>query len=174
LQRNLKAIAGPEPDAALPFSVPRLPVPDALARRLREIPRPLPAGRPAPPEWVMNPRYAVAASALLALLLAPLFSGVAGAVDRGRQALDAVDARVSPLLQRTEEGGWEEIGRLRSTAASTCGTAYEKTRRSVESSLGRLDDGLSGLSVRLSNAVSENLTNWDLRLKPAGSVRRPK
>ena len=170
LQRNLEAIAGPEPDAALPFSVPRLPVPDALARRLREIPRPVPAGRPAPPAWVMNPRYAVAASVLLALLFAPLFSG---AVDRGRQALDAVDAQVSPLLQRTEEGGREEIGKLRSTAGAACDTAYEKARQSVESSLGRLDDGLSGLSVRLSNAVSENLTYWDLRLKPAGSVRRP-
>jgi len=167
LRRNLEAIAGPEPDAALPFSVPRLPVPDALSRRLREIPRPLPAGRPAPPAWVMNPRYAVAASVLLALLLGPFLSTAA---HHGLQVVGAVQEEVSPLLQRTEEGGREEIGKLRSTAGAACDTAYEKARQSVEISLGRLDDGLSGLSVRLSNAVSENLTYWDLRLKPAGSA----
>ena len=35
LRRNLRAIAGPEMGAVLPFAVPRLPVPDVLAGRLR-------------------------------------------------------------------------------------------------------------------------------------------
>jgi hypothetical protein len=162
LRKNLRAIAGPEPEAVLPFPIPRLPLPETLSRRLRDIPRPVRTGRPAPPEWVMNPRYAVAASALLALLLGPFFSTAA---HRGLQAVSTVQARVSPLLQRTEEGGREEIGKLRSTAAATCDTAFEKARQSF--------DGLSGFSIRLSNAVTENLSNWD-PLKADGSVRRPK
>ncbi|HEY0511702.1 MAG TPA: hypothetical protein VGH73_07350 [Thermoanaerobaculia bacterium] len=172
LRQTLRAIAGPEEDAVLPFAVPRLPVPDALARRLRGIARPgqtIPLIRQAPPEWVRSPRYAVAASALLALLLGPF---LAGAVDHGRQALGAadaaVDARMSPLLRRTGDRGQEEIGRLRSTTAAVCDAA----RQSFESSLGRLDDGLSGLSVRLSNVLSENLDNLGPR-SAAGSVRRP-
>ncbi|HEY4573295.1 MAG TPA: hypothetical protein VIJ26_05010, partial [Thermoanaerobaculia bacterium] len=77
LRRNLRTIAGiagPEPGAVLPFAVPRLPVPDALARRLRTI---APAGRPPLPEWLRSPRYAVAASAILALLLGPPLSRAA-------------------------------------------------------------------------------------------------
>ena len=171
LRRNLGAIAGPEPDAALPFSVPRLPMPDALARRLREIPRPVPAGRPAPPEWVMNPRYAVAASALLALLLGPFLSTAA---HRSLRAVGAVQEEVRPLLQRTGDKGREEMERLRLTAGTACDTAYEKTRRSVAGTLGRLEDGLSSLSVRLTNAVSTDLDNLDPRPSAAGSVRRPK
>ena len=174
LRRNLRAIAGPEPEAVLPFAVPRLPVPDALVRRLRGIASP---GRPAPPEWVLNPRYAVAASALLALLLGPFF---AAAAHRSLQAVDTVQAQVRPLLRRTEEGSRQEIGKLRLTANiadTACDTAYEKARRSVAGTLGRLDDGLSGFSVRLSNlsiAVSKNFANRGPGRKPAGSVRRPK
>jgi hypothetical protein len=151
----------------LPFAVPRLPVPEALARRLRGI---APAGRPAPPEWVRSPRYALAASALLALLLGPFLSGAA---HRGLQVLSTVDAEVSPLLRQTGESGSAEIAKLRSTAAE----AYDAARRSVEGSLGRLDVGFSGLSVRLSNAVTESITdqnaNQDPRHAFAGSVRRP-
>jgi hypothetical protein len=163
LRRNLRAVAGPEPEAVLPFPVPRLPLPETLSRRLRDIPRPVRTERPAPPEWVMSPRYAVAASALLALLLGPFLSTAA---HRGLQAVGAVQARVSPLLDRTEQGSREEIGKLRSTAAATCDTAFEKARQSF--------DGLSGFSIRLSNAVAENLSNWDPALKAPGSVRRPK
>ncbi len=168
LRRNLRSIAGPEPEAVLPFAVPRLPVPDALVRRLREI---APAARPAPPEWVLNPRYAVAASALLALLLGPFLSTAA---DRSLRAAGAVQAEVRPLLQRTEEGGREEMDRLRLTAGTACDTAYEMTRRSVAGTLGRLENGLSSLSVRLTQAVSDDLDNLDPRPSAAGSVRRPK
>lgn len=166
LRRNLRAIADPEPGAMLPFAVPRLPVPDTLVQRLREIARQAPAGRPAPPEWVRSPRYAVAASALLALLLGPF---LAGAADRGRQALDSVQAEVSPFLQRTGESGKEEVGKLRSTASTACDAA----RQSVEGSLGRLDSGLSGLSARLPYVVPERFINLDPGARPAGSVRRP-
>jgi hypothetical protein len=159
LRRNLRAIAGPEPEAVLPFAAPRVPVPAPLARRLRTI---APAGRPPLPEWLRSPRYAVAASAILALLLGPPLSHAAR---RGLEALDTVQARVSPLLSSTETGGRREIEKLRSTALAAGDTA----RRSVATSLERL----SGLSSHLLEAVPKNLANQDPRRAP-GPVRRTK
>jgi hypothetical protein len=135
LRSNLRAIAGPQPGAALPFAAPRLEVSDSLARRLRSI---APPARPAPPEWVRNPRYAVAASALLALLLGPFLQAAA---HRGVQAVGAVEARVSPVLEKTAE--------LRLEAED----AYDATRRSFESSLGLIDRGISGVSEWFSNVT---------------------
>lgn len=145
LRKNLRAIAGPESEAVLPFAVPRLAVPDTLARRLRNI---APAAvRPALPEWVRNPRYAVAASALLALLLAPLLQAAA---PRGVQVVGAVEAEVSPVLRQTEERGLEKAEALRLTATE----AYAKARRSFERSLSLVDEGISGMSEWFSNTKS--------------------
>ena len=168
LRQNLRAIADPEMGAVLPFAVPRLPMPDALAGRLRNLSSAAaPPSRPALPEWARSPRYAVAASALLALLLGPFLSEAAR---QGAQTLNAVQAEVSPLLQRTEESGKKEIGKLRSSAATACDAA----RRSVEGSLERLDHRLAGLSAKLSEVVPERFINLDLRQEPDESVRRPK
>lgn len=159
LRRNLRAIAaiaGPEPDAVLPFAVPRLPVPDALARRLRTI---APASRPPLPEWLRSPRYAVAASAILALLLGPALSRAA---HRGLEVLDTVHAQIDPLVKRTETGGREEIAKLRSTAIAAGDTA----RRSVATSLERF-------SSQIFDAVPKNLTNQGARHESAAPVRRP-
>lgn len=155
LRRNLRTIAGiagPEPGAVLPFAVPRLPVPDALARRLRTI---APAGRPPLPEWLRSPRYAVAASAILALLLGPMLSRAA---HRGLEVLDTVHAEVSPLVKSTQEGGREELAKLRSTAAAA--------RQSVATSLERL-------SSQIFDAVPKNLTQQGPRHESATPVRRP-
>jgi hypothetical protein len=138
LRKNLRAIAGPEPGAVLPFAAPRLEVPDSLARRLRGIATP---ARPALPEWVRNPRYAVAASALLALLLAPLLQAAA---PRGVQVVGAVEAEVSPVLRRTQE--------LRRDAEA----AYDATRRSFASSLALADRGISRVSEWFSNVTPTN------------------
>jgi hypothetical protein len=179
LRRNLRAIgavATPEPEAVLPFAVPRLAVPAPLIRRLRGLAAgvgrssgPSRPPRPVPPVWILNPRYAVAASALLALLLAPL---LAPAMDHGRQMLGAVDAEVSPLLAQGGEKGREEAGKLRESAARAA-AACRSAGRSVESSLGRLDAGITDFSVRLTDVVAKNL-EINLDPKPrAGSVRRP-
>jgi len=167
LRRNLRAIADPEMGAVLPFAVPRLPVPDTLAVRLRGISSTAaPPSRPALPEWARSPRYAVAASALLAMLLGPFLSSAA---HQGAQALSAVEAEVSPLLHQTEESGKKKIGELRSNAATTCDAA----RRSVEGSLESLDHRLAGLSAKLSEVVPERFINLGSGVKPAESVRRP-
>jgi hypothetical protein len=160
LRRNLRAIAGPEPGAVLPFAVPRLPVPDPLARRLRTI---APAGRPPLPEWLRSPRYAVAASAILALLLGPALSRAA---HHGLEALSTAHAEVSPLLRSTEAGGREELAKLRSTAIAAGIAAGDTARRSVATSLARL-------SSQIFDAVPKNLTNQGSRHASATPVRRP-
>jgi hypothetical protein len=149
LRKSLGAIADPGPGAVLPFPVPRVPMPEALAGRLRSI---APTGRPAPPEWVRDPRYAVAASALLALLLGPFFSMGA---DRGLHALGIV-----------REEGREEILKVRAGAVE----AYEAARRS----LARSTESLHGFSNRLSDVVPETFFNPDPEDEPAGSSRRPR
>lgn len=161
LKRSLEEIAIPATGEVLPFPVPRLPMSGALAARLRSL-APT-AGRPALPEWVRSPRYALAASAILALLLGPAF--LAGA-DRG---LHAVREELSPLLERTQQGGREEIGRLQARAAAACDTAWQ----SAAESLRRLDTGVSGFSTWLSSVTTDESTNRDPRGEAAGSVRRP-
>ena len=159
LRRNLQAIAAPEPPAVLPFAPSRLAMPDALAARLRGIAvpriqekRPV---RPALPEWARSPRYAIAASALLAVLLGPFLNSAA---QHGRQAFEAVETEVSPILERTGE----------STAA-----ACDSAERSVVSSLERFDQRFSGLSARLSDIVPERFINLGSGGKPPEPVRRP-
>jgi len=132
LQKGLREIAAPAESAVLPFPVPRLAVPDRLASRLSAVAKP---GRPAPPEWVLNPRYAVAASALLALLLGPFF---ARGADRGLEALGTVREEVSPLLRRTGEDGREELGKLRTGAAAIYGAAQRSVSESFHGLSGRL------------------------------------
>ena len=167
LRRNLRAIADPEVGAVLPFAVPRLPVPDTLAVRLRGLSSAAaPPSRPALPEWARSPRYAVAASALLAMLLGPFLSGAA---HRGLRTLNAVEEEVSPILWRTGASGKGEVAKLRSTVAGAC----DATRRSVAGSLEQLDHRLAGLTAKLSDVVPERFINLDSRVKPAESVRRP-
>lgn len=118
LRRGLQAITRPEPEktgTVLPFPVPRLPrlpLPAATAARLRGIAA---EHRTAPPDWVRSPRYAVAASALLALLLGPF---LAPAADRGLAAWGTVRQELTPLAQHTEEKGREELENLHTTAVA--------------------------------------------------------
>jgi hypothetical protein len=167
LRRRLSGIAAPdvsEAGAILPFPVPRLKMPVPLAARLSVIPSV--TGRQTLPEWVRAPRFALAASALLALLLGPFF---VGAADRGVKAADAFRDEVTPLLQRTGKTGKEAIGKLRAGTAQT----YGEARLSAEESLHRLDAEVSGLSSWLSTVVTEESTNRDPRDEAAGSARRP-
>jgi hypothetical protein len=153
LRRNLRAITVPEAPAVLPFAVPRLAVPDALAGRLRAMASPQrPPVRPVLPEWARSPRYAIAASALLAILLSPFLSSAA---QHGREAFAAVQTEVSPILEHTSESGEQEVGKLRSTAAA----AYTAARHSVEGSLESIDQQISGLSAQWSDVVPERFIN---------------
>jgi hypothetical protein len=172
LKRNLRALATvnpmPEHGAVLPFPVPRLAVPDDLARRLRTIGMPAAPARPAPPEWVRSPRVAIAASLVLALLFGPL---LAGAADRGEQALRLADQEVAPLVSNVTAEGHEALDRLwlaAGTAWDTAwGTALELAAKSVE----KAQAGLSGLSSR-STRLFKTLPHPDPRRDAGGASRR--
>jgi hypothetical protein len=144
LSDSLRAIASPRSGAVLPFPVPRLPLPAATAARLRAL---APARRPAPPEWVRSPRYAVAASAILALLLGPFLGPAA---DRGLRTLGSVRNELrdglAPIAMQTEEKGLEGLKKLQSTAAA------------AESSARRATASVRDLSNRFSAFVHESLT----------------
>jgi hypothetical protein len=176
LRRNLKALAGEDAEAGtgtvLPFPVPWLAVPDELARRLRRIAAPARSSPPAPPEWVRSPRAAIAASVLLALLFGPL---LAGAADRGQQALELAHQlahqKVEPLVEDAGAESHRVLGRLWLAA----GTAGGSVRESAAKSVRRLQGGLSELSsrsVRLFNAVTDPFTNPDPRRDAGGASRR--
>lgn len=127
LRENLRGIArtGSSQGSVLDFPLPQIPLPEGLQARLRAIPREarqeLP--RQTPPEWVRSPRYAVAASALLALLLG---AAVDRPWDAGREAAVSLEqelrARVAPL-EAVQDAAAERLA---------------KTRRSIESSVEKL------------------------------------
>jgi hypothetical protein len=167
LRRNLKALAGedPGPGAVLPFPVPRLAVPDELARRLRRIAAP---ARPAPPEWVRSPRVAIAASVLLALLFGPL---LAGAADHGQQALELAHQKVDPLVEDAGAESHKVLERLWLAAGTAGGTVRESAVKSARRLQGGLSE-LSSRSARLFNAVTDPFTNPDPRRDAGGSSRR--
>jgi hypothetical protein len=142
LRGRLQEIASPRSGAVLPFPVPKLPLPAATADRLRA----LAPARPAPPEWVRSPRYAVAASALLALLLGPF---IGPAADRGLRTLSTVRQELAPLALQTEAKGKEGLEKLQSTAAA----AEHSARRATAS--------VRDLSNRFSAFVHESLTRRD-------------
>jgi hypothetical protein len=163
LRRNLRALAGPEPGAVLRFPVPRLAVPPELARRLRRI-APQPQLRPAPPEWVRSPRAAIAASVVLVLLFGPL---LAGAADRGQQALRLAHEEVAPWVGDASTESHELLGRLE----RACGTVRDSTLDSARRLQGGLSE-LSSRSARLFDVVTHTFTNPEPRRDAGGSSRR--
>jgi hypothetical protein len=173
LRRNLRALAeirpGVERGTVLAFPVPRLAVPDDLARRLRAIAAP---ARPAPPEWVRSPRAAIAASVLLALLFGPL---LAGAADRGQQALRVAHQEVAPLVSNATAEGHEAFGRLSLAAGTAWDHAWSTARELATKSTRQAQAGFSRLSsrsTRLLEALPHPNINPDPRRDAGGVSRR--
>ncbi len=174
LRRNLQALAvsSREPGAVLPFPVPRLAVPDDLARRLRTIGMPVASARPAPPEWVRSPRAAIAASVILALLFGPL---LAGAADRGEQALLLAHQEVDPLVSNATAQGHEALGRLGLAAGTAWGHAWDEARELAANAAKKIQQaqaGLSSRSTRLFEALPHPNTNPGPRRDAGGASRR--
>lgn len=117
LGRRLSALAAPRQEVpVLRFPLPQAPLPAGLHERLRGIAHPKRQGLPA---WIRSPRYAVAASYVLAVLLTALFGDLGGSFVR----------KVEQVVELTEAQGLEKIEALRGTARER----YERARRSVES-----------------------------------------
>lgn len=120
LGQRLAAIAGPREEApVLRFPRPQVPLPAGLHERLRGIASPQRQGLPV---WIRSPRYAVAASYVLAVLLTALFGDLGGSLVR----------KVEEVVEVTETRGLEKIAALRGTAREAR-ERYEKARRSVSS-----------------------------------------
>lgn len=123
--------------------LPQAPLPNPLRDRLRGIARISAPEEPQPqplPSWVRSSRYAVAASYVLALLVG---AAVGNPLELGREAADAADA-VSTRLGGRLEGmlsGAEIQGRERLDSwESAMRERYGETRKSVEESLGSLEN----------------------------------
>jgi hypothetical protein len=114
LRRTLVEIPG----AFVPRPVPPLPLPPALRLRLQGIARP--GGRPLPakpPEWIVEPRYAIAASLLLTVLSGALVGNPAEAGARvagfvGRELTDFA-GRLLPASPNENRGASDAPGRER-------------------------------------------------------------
>jgi hypothetical protein len=119
LGQRLSALAARgEGNPVLRFPVPQAPLPAGLHERLRGIARAEPR-RQGLPLWIRSPRYAVAASYVLALLLTAVFSDLGSSFLR----------KVEQVVERTEAQGLEQIEALRGTARER----YERARRSASS-----------------------------------------
>jgi hypothetical protein len=132
LKDRLRAV-GPEPRPVVRAPLPQRPLPPGLRQRLQAVPRQSPrlappAGRP--PFWVLSPRYAVAASYALAVLLTGLFGNP---LDRGRAAVHAVGKEIGSALERAEAIGseWKDItsGLLSRDRDQETGTASGEPER---------------------------------------------
>lgn len=132
LGRRLSALAAPrreDPGPVLRFPLPQAPLPSGLHERLRGIARrPERQGLPA---WIRSPRYAVAASYVLAVLLTALFGDLGGSFVR----------KVEEVVERTETEGLETIEALRGATRER----YERARRSVSS----VGSGITGTAREL-------------------------
>lgn len=105
LRSDLARIADPRearPGSVLAFPAPQIPLPGGLHDRLRAMSQTARPAEPRPvlPVWLRSPRYAVAASYLLTLLLGAAFGNP---VDRGVKAAASLTARVEQVWRQTEE-----------------------------------------------------------------------
>jgi hypothetical protein len=115
--------------------VPEIPVPDSLRGRLRGIAQPEVRQPKQPlPDWLQSPRYAVAASALLATLLTLAFGDF---VDPGLRI-------AASFTEEIEEEGIESLETLRGAALER----YEKTRQSLAASVESAGAGLEEITEK--------------------------
>jgi hypothetical protein len=114
--------------------LPQMPVPGALRSRLRGI---VPPKRQPLPDWVQSPRYAVAASALLATLLTAAFGGSWGSGLR-------IASSLTEEIEQIEEESLESLESLRGSALER----YEKTRRSLEASVESAGAGIEKITEK--------------------------
>ncbi len=118
LPETLRLSLSEIPGASVPRPLPAAPLPPALRRRLQGIARPGGRFLPAkPPIWLVQPRYAIAASLLLTVLSTALLGNPAHLELRaasfvGRE-LTHLTGRLLPASQNETRGTGEAPGRER-------------------------------------------------------------
>jgi hypothetical protein len=114
--------------------LPQMPVPGSLRSRLRGI---APPKRQPLPDWLQSPRYAVAASALLATLLTVAFGDSLGTGLR-------IASSLTEEIQEIEEEGVESLQSLRGSALER----YEQTRQSLAASVESAGAGIEAITEK--------------------------
>ena len=97
LRARLRRLPLEEAGIPVPPQVPQLPLPAGLDRRLRRIARP--AARETLPIWIRSPRYAVAASYVLTLLIAGTLGNPAAWAGEAGQRLDRFESTWQSVRQ---------------------------------------------------------------------------
>jgi hypothetical protein len=148
LKSGLKAL--PQPDEPrLPLA--QAPLPAALKDRLRAIPRN--GGRREPPAWVRSPRWAIAASYFLTVVL---LNTVGDPVALGRRA--------TGTLARTWDQTWtqtwsqireERLPRIEGRLAERYGTALGSLETTLESSLTELRSDAREIAIQTRRTFEE-------------------
>jgi hypothetical protein len=146
LRRELRSIPGAAAADASPPALPRLPVPAALQERLRAIPGPSRVARPLP-VWLRSPRYAVAASYLIALLSIQLLGDPS---ILGRRAVDSAAERWNQVWTAAAPGE-----RLRGFE-SRVSARYGQTRESLAASFVTLGSRVSAMRELIPESFSES------------------
>ena len=116
-----------------------------------------------PPVWILDPRYAVAASYLLAVLLT---LALGDPMERARQAMDTLSQELAAPIHRAESAGREHLRDLEELEDQTL-ARYGEARRSLEESLSTLGSRVTEISRgRLSSAIVKT-GPWAVRSGPA-------
>ncbi len=107
LRRRLRDLPeGEEQRALAPPRLPMLPLPAALERRLKQIARMLQKSEP--PIWIRSPRFAIAASYLLTLLIGATVGNPAALATEAAARFD----RIGIAIESVESGGrrsWQGV-----------------------------------------------------------------
>ena len=139
-------------------SVPQQPLPRALRRRLLQIPES--SRRPsAPPEWLLNTRYAAAASLLLA---AVTMSAFGNPVSRGQETAGVVTQIV--------KGTYTALRDKSTTALSATGESVQSSYASTRQSVLNTVTDLSGRWAEIAATVRQLTENESV---PAGTDPSP-
>lgn len=126
--------------------VPRLPLPAGLRGRLLALPRQTTV-RQRPPAWILSPRYAVAASYVVAVLLG---AAVGDPAELGRR----IARGVNETLGRAEAAGERRLGSLQEAASVRYREARQAVERTVERTVEQSAERLKGLEEKLQEVPS--------------------
>ncbi|MDX1644276.1 MAG: hypothetical protein R3244_07970 [Thermoanaerobaculia bacterium] len=136
LRARLRGVPAAVAHGVRPFPrLPDLPISAGLEQRLRAIGRPATssARRASLPIWIRSPRYAVAASYLLTLLVAGTIGNPAAWASETANRFE----RVGVVLHSVEAGGRERVDSLRERVSEGYAVGREWIRASGETLLGR-------------------------------------
>lgn len=163
---------GDRPGPSMPLRlVPRPPdpLPGPLRERLLAIARPAPPHpHQGPPVWILQARYAVAASTLLVTLAGAAFGNP---LDHGRRLTLQVSGAVSQPLAR---GLRQAQGDGREHLADLVDGRFAQWREAALNRLELAGDALAGVPVRAGAALDRILSRFDFDPPATGEAANPR